>query len=119
MSTLDHEKLDVYQKALRFFGTAHRAADNMHGRRDLKDQLQRASGSIVNNIAEGAGEFSPPEKIRFYRIARRSAVECAATLDSALEIALIQPEERAKAREEIIVIVGGLVRLIKSCSARE
>jgi len=33
------------------------------------------------NIAEGAGESSPNEKVRFYRMARRSAIECAGILD--------------------------------------
>ena len=32
-------------------------------------------------VAEGAGEFSRPEKARFYRMARRSAVEVVAWLD--------------------------------------
>ena len=34
----------------------------------------------VLNIPEGAGEFSPDDKKRFYRIARRSATESAAIL---------------------------------------
>lgn len=50
-------------------------------RRDLREQLQRASSSIVLNIAEGASEFSPADKARFYRIARRSAAESASILD--------------------------------------
>lgn len=50
------------------------------GRAHLKDQLDRAATSIVLNIAEGAGEFSPRDKRRFYRIARRSANESAAVL---------------------------------------
>ena len=51
------------------------------GRAFLSDQLHRAAVSIPLNIAEGAGEFSQGEKARFYRIARRSATECAAILD--------------------------------------
>ena len=49
-----------------------------HGRAHLKDQLDRAGTSIVLNIAEGAGEFSLPDKQRFYRIAKRSATETSA-----------------------------------------
>jgi four helix bundle protein len=115
---LDHEKLEVYQKALRFFGIADRIAERLSRRNDMRDQLQRASGSIVNNTAEGAGEFSPREKARFYRMARRSAIECAATLDSALEINLIAADEKDPAREQLVMIVGGVVNLIKSCEAR-
>ncbi len=47
----------------------------------LRDQLARAASSITLNIAEGTGEFSRKEKGRFYRMARRSATECAAILD--------------------------------------
>ena len=43
--------------------------------------LRRAATSVVLDIAEGAGEYSKAEKARFYRIARRSASECAAVLD--------------------------------------
>ena len=50
-------------------------------RRDLASQLRRASASIVLNVAEGADEIAPPEKSRFFRIARRSGAECAAILD--------------------------------------
>lgn len=41
----------------------------------LKDQLRRASVSIMNNIAEGFGRFSTKEKIRFFEIAQSSANE--------------------------------------------
>ena len=75
MAILDHEKLDIYQHALAFVATAHQIGDELPGKRgDLGDQLRRASTSIALNIAEGAGEFAPREKARFYRIARRSAV---------------------------------------------
>ncbi|MEM1418216.1 MAG: four helix bundle protein, partial [Myxococcota bacterium] len=38
---------------------------------------------MVANIAEGAGEFSPSEKARFYRMARRSAIETVAWIEIA------------------------------------
>ena len=47
------------------------------GRAYIRDQLRRAANSVALNIAEGAGEFAPAEKARFYRMARRSATECA------------------------------------------
>jgi four helix bundle protein len=33
------------------------------------------------NIAQGNGEYSIDEKVRFYRIAKRSATECALIAD--------------------------------------
>ncbi|HET7322453.1 MAG TPA: four helix bundle protein, partial [Longimicrobiaceae bacterium] len=69
----------VYQKAIEFVIVAEQITRTLsRGRRYLTDQLQRASTSIPLNIAEGAGEFSRADKARFYRIARRSATECAA-----------------------------------------
>jgi len=46
----------------------------------LRDQLDRVSVSIVLNIAEGAGRFSPPDKGRFYSIARGSATNAEQSL---------------------------------------
>jgi hypothetical protein len=46
-----------------------------------KDQLDRASTSIVLNLAEGNGKRSHPDRCRYFDIARGSALECAACLD--------------------------------------
>jgi four helix bundle protein len=84
------------------------------GRAGLRDQLDRASTSVVANIAEGAGEFSRPEKARFYRIARRSATEVVAWLD----ITRRRNEGDRPILDEAMAlyeaIVAMLVRLIKA-----
>ena len=80
--SFDFKGLRVYELSLEFIAVVRPIV--VHGRwpdRSLLDQLQRAATSISLNIAEGAGEFSSAEKIRFYRMARRSAAECAAVLD--------------------------------------
>lgn len=46
----------------------------------LRDQLDRASSSILLNIAEGAGKYSKRDKRNFYTIARGSVHECVAIL---------------------------------------
>lgn len=77
---LDAERLDVYRLALEF----HRFAApliELRGVGPLRDQLDRASASVVLNIAEGAGRRTAAEKASFYAIARGSAAECAAILD--------------------------------------
>src|SRR5690349_9459074 len=69
-----HHRLDAYHAAARFLVLADRIASALpRGRAYLVDQLRRASLSIQANIAEGAGEFSPADKARFYRMALRSA----------------------------------------------
>ena len=49
----------------------------------LRDQLLRASSSVVLNVAEGFGSSSRGVKRRHYEIARGSATECIAVLDLA------------------------------------
>jgi hypothetical protein len=46
----------------------------------MADQLRRSAESIVLNIAEGAGHYSPGRKIYHYQLARGSAGECIAAL---------------------------------------
>ena len=78
----DHEKLDVYAAALEFTAWRRGLVRRLpRGNADLTDQLTRAGHSIALNIAEGSGEFSAADKARFFRMARRSATECAAALD--------------------------------------
>jgi four helix bundle protein len=80
--TFDHDKLDVYQRALELLDVVDRIVEQMPpGRAHLKDQFDRAATSIVLNVAEGAGEFSPADKRRFYRMARRSGTESAAIVE--------------------------------------
>jgi len=77
---LDHERLDVYQLALEFHAKVMQLVPQ-RGVRHLRDQLERASLSVVLCIAEGAGRSGVKDKRRFYAMARGSATECAAILD--------------------------------------
>jgi four helix bundle protein len=72
----------VYRIALEFQTLACQLVPR-RGYAELRDQLDRASISIVLNIAEGCGRRSPADKGRFYSMARGSATECAAILDLA------------------------------------
>ena len=76
--------------------------------------MHRASTSIVLNIAEGAGELSPADKARFYRISRRSATESAASLDICRKLKLIDEATFSHGRQQLVRIVSMLVRLCKS-----
>jgi four helix bundle protein len=53
---------------------------------NLRDQLRRASSSVVLNAAEGFGSRSRGVKRRHYEIARGSAMECVAILDLAVAL---------------------------------
>ena len=108
--TLDHERLDVYRAALQFFQVLD-ALVPRRGGRALRDQLERASASIVLNIAEGAGRHSSPDKRRFYEIAKGSATECAAVLDLLRVRGVGSPESHQEARVLIVRVVQMLSRL--------
>ena len=64
---LDHERLDVYERALEFHALACTLVPR-RGLRTLRDQLERASLGVVLNIAEGAGRTSGADKRRFYEM---------------------------------------------------
>ena len=115
MREFDHDRLDVYRAAIDFIAVADEVVEGLpRGRAYLADQLQRAATSIVLNIAEGAGEFSPGDKARFYRMAKRSATECAAVLDVARVRALGEPARLQAGRDLLLRIVSMLVRLART-----
>lgn len=114
MTTLDHERLDAYHLARRLSAVVQQLAKIVpKGHSDLVDQLRRASSSIVLNIAEGAGEYQPKEKARFYRIARRSTTETAAILDLLTDAEALTGSEVLPAKEIAPRLVGTLVGLVK------
>lgn len=51
----------------------------------LRDQIQKASLSVMANIAEGFGAFSNPEFVRFLRMAHRSCIEVQSHLYASLD----------------------------------
>lgn len=110
----DHEHLEVYQRGLDFVMAANAIRESLPaGRHALADQLDRAAVSIPLNIAEGAGEFASREKARFYRMARRSATECAAILDVAARLELTPQAQIESAKEQLRVIVAMLTVLAR------
>lgn len=52
----DHERLKVYQEALRFVVWVSPIIEELPGKLAAKDQLDRASTSVVLNLAEGNGK---------------------------------------------------------------
>lgn len=111
---LDHEKLVVYQIAIEFVILADEVIEHLpRGRAYLSDQLQRAALSIPLNIAEGAGEYAVDEKARFYRMAKRSATECAGILDVCQRLRLVEESRSMKGRELLISIVSILIKMAK------
>ena len=119
MVVFDHEKLDVYRMAVEYADAADDIAMHLKpGNAHIRDQLRRASDSAINNIAEGAGEFQPAEKARFYRIALRSCTESAATLHTCQRRQLADLTKVEHARALLKRVVEMLTRLIQSVGRR-
>jgi four helix bundle protein len=111
-NVLDHEKLDAYHIAVEFVVLSDVIIKNLpRGRGYLSDQLQRAALSVPLNIAEGAGEYAIDEKVRFYRMAKRSATECASILDVCQKLQLLDEQNYVNGRAIIMRIVSILTKM--------
>jgi len=111
---LDHEKLDVYQCALRFAAIVFQILQKLpRGHSELADQLKRATISIPLNIAEGAGKPTDKDRSRFHGIARGSAMECGAVLDLLLLQALAEPRTVNEAKSLLERLVAMLSKMCR------
>ena len=109
----DHEKLDAYKKALAFAAWAEPVLERLPKSVAVQNQLERARTSIVLNIPEGNGRFTPADRCTFFDIARGSALECAGCLDL-IFIKKLVPEAELDAGKSLLKdIVSLLVGLIR------
>ena len=111
----DHEKLDVYQEAIRFVSWVDELLQGISKNLAVYNQLDRASTSIPLNIAEGNGKYTAADRCRFLDIARGSALECAACLDVLVAKKRMHSVDSGKAI--LVRIVSMLVGLIRKTSA--
>ncbi|SRR6266487_2575291 len=114
----DHEKLDVYREAIDFCGWVGDFLPAIPAKAAAKDQLDRASTSILLNIAEGNGKFSAKDRARFLEMARGSALECAACLDVLFAQKLASEHQVAGQKEKLRRIVQMLIGLLRKFSER-
>ncbi len=114
----DHEKLIVYQKALSFINWLETLPVFSNKRINVIYQLDRASDSIVLNIAEGNGKYSSRDRGRYFDIACGSALESAGCLDIMVVKGMISGDENIFGKPILKEIVSMLVGLIKSNSDR-
>ena len=84
----------------------------------LRDQIDRSSGSIMDNISEGFDSGTDPEFIRFLGYAQRSSSEVKSQLYRALDRHLITQEEFDQLHEladKAYRKIGALIKYLKSC----
>ena len=76
------------------------------------DRLNRAALSISNNIAEGNGRLTKPDRRHFFGISRGSVHECVTMLELARRRRLLTTEAHASLKdnlEEIARMLSGLI----------
>ena len=108
----DHEKLRAYQEALRFAAWVEPIMEKLPAKLSARDQLDRASTSIVLNIAEGNGKRSHPDRCRYLDIARGSALECAACLDVLVARRKLNPDDTTEGKRLLLAVVSLVAGLI-------
>ena len=111
---LSFQRLDVYRAAIDFLAHATCVQRNVpRGYASLADQLRRASLSVPLNIAEGAGRASDVDGARHYAIARGSAMECAAVLDTLRALAVVDEVAYERGIELLTRLVAMLTKMCR------
>lgn len=82
----------------------------------FKEQLQRASISIMNNIAEGFDSGSDKKFISYLNISRGSCSEVNSMLYLCEDLKICDKEQRISIQNKIKIISSGCIKLIKSLS---
>ena len=117
------EDLKVWQKA-RLFCTevfSITSISNLSKDFGLKDQINRSSGSIMDNIAEGFGRKGNLEFINFLTYSNGSACECKSQLYRAYDRNYITEEKRKELSDladEIIKMITSLIAYLGGSELR-
>jgi four helix bundle protein len=112
------EDLSVYQKAMSLTESIYKTTSDGPFSKDwgLRDQLRRASVSIISNIAEGYERNSTLEYRRFLLIAKGSSGEVRAQLALARNLGYLSHEKADNLIEscvEVTRMLGGLAKKIQ------
>lgn len=116
MALQSFKDLTVWQKALNLSLSIYK---EFAGCKDygFKDQIQRASISIINNIAEGYGRRSDKALMNFLTIARGSVAEVESMILMAHQLQYIDlptQNELLTQAEEVAKLLTGFINKISS-----
>ncbi len=120
MATIEKfEDLKIWQKARELCKAIHElviASENFNKDFALRDQIKRASGSTMDNIAEGFDRSGRREFIQFLAIAKGSNSEVISQLYRALDFRYISKSDFDKVypcANEIGKMIGGFIKYLK------
>ena len=117
------EDIQAWQKARKVTRTIYEVTGESRFSRDfgLRDQIQRASVSIMANIAEGFGRHSDKEFANFLNMAHASVSEVQSHLYVALDldyISTVNFEPLYKLLDEISRMTHTLARYLRAANAK-
>lgn len=114
------EKLGVWKDARKFVSDVYRLTDKFPDKEKfgLCSQMQRASVSVVSNIAEGVSRNSLKEQKRFIEIAYGSLMEVYCQGCIAQDLSYITEEETINLKKEVDKIANKLNALTRSMEKR-
>lgn len=107
------ENLYIWQEARVFVNAVYKMMSTCKDW-GFKDQIQRASVSVMNNIAEGAESGSDAKFVNFLNIAKGSCSEVRSMLYLCEDLSYCSTEERTNLQLQLKKISTGIVRLIDS-----
>jgi len=113
------EDIEAWQKARELTKAIYALSNEGQFARDfgLRDQIRRASVSIMSNIAEGFGRGGNKEFIQFLSNAKGSASEVQAQLYVAIDAGYINQEQFQKLYSETEAtarMIAGLLRYLQN-----
>lgn len=113
------EDIEAWQKARELTKAVYALSNDGQFARDfgLRDQIRRASVSIMSNIAEGFGRGGNKEFIQFLSTAKGSASEVQAQLYVALDAGYINQDQFQKLYSETEAtarMIAGLLRYLQN-----
>ncbi len=109
------EEMNVWQDARMLSKQIYKATKNKDFKRDfgLRDQIQRATVSVMSNIAEGYERDSNRECIRFLKYSKGSIGEVRSLLYVAFDQEYISMDEFAKLKSDAVNISTQIANFIK------
>jgi four helix bundle protein len=117
------EDIEAWQKARVLCKQIYAASNRGEFKKDfaLKDQIRRASVSIMSNIAEGFERDGRKEFIQFLSIAKASTGEVKSLLYVALDNDYIENDafkQLYSSANEIGKMIGGLINYLRGSSIK-
>ena len=115
--------IDAWQAARELTSLVYAATRTAPFSKDfvLRDQIRRASVSIMANIAEGFGRSGSSEFIQFLAVAKGSACEVISHICVALDQACVSRQEFErlnKLAEKTVHLIGGLMKYLQQSTIK-